>query len=127
MSELTCLEAAVALWFLHLFSQMAVAGRSFTTAYLFSSRDEPPAPRGLLWGRATRAFSNYVDNFVVFAVLDLALIVTHRAAGFTPTAWIIARVVYLPLYLFNVIYLRTVAAAVSVICLVVMLGALAGF
>jgi len=79
LSELTCLELAIGLWFVHLFWQMGAAGRAFTTAYLFSSRDAPPPPKGLVWGRATRAFANYVENLVAFAALDLGLIVTHHA------------------------------------------------
>ena len=127
MSELTCLEAAAALWFVHLFCQMGVAGSAFSVAYLFSSRDAQQAPNGLLWGRASRAFANYVENLVAFAALDLGLIVTHHAAGAAPTVWIIARVIYLPLYLFNVIYARTVAAGAAMICLAVMLWGLVGF
>src|ERR1700722_3665200 len=126
MSELTCLEVAVGLWFVHLLCQMGLAGQAFSTAYLFSSRDAQAAPKGPVWGRATRAFANYVENLVAFAALDLGLIVTHHTAGFAPTAWIVARVLYLPLYLFNVIYLRTVAAGVAMISLLVMLWGLAG-
>ena len=126
MSELTCLELAVGLWFVHLFCQMGAAGGAFSTAYLFSSRDAQQPPKGLVWGRATRAFANYVENFVAFAALDLGLIVTHHTAGFAPTVWIAARFVYLPIYLFNVIYLRTVVAGIAMICLLVMLWRLAG-
>ena len=85
MSELTCLELAVGLWFVHLFCQMGLAGRAFSTAYLFSSRDAQLPPNGLVWGRATRAFANYVENLVAFAALDLGLIVTQHTAGWAPT------------------------------------------
>jgi hypothetical protein len=80
LSELTCLELAVGLWFIHLFCQMGAAGGAFSTAYLFSSRDAQQPPKGLVWGRATRAFANYVENFVAFAALDLGLVVhpPHR-------------------------------------------------
>ena len=125
MNELTCLEVALGLWFAHLFCQMATAGRAFSTAYLFSSRDAGEAPKGVIWGRATRAFANYVENLVAFAALDLGLIVTHHTAGFAPTVWVVARAVYLPLYLFNVVYARTVAAGVAMISLLVMLWSLA--
>jgi uncharacterized MAPEG superfamily protein len=127
LTELTCLELAAALWFAHLFSQMATAGGAFSVAHLFSSRDALPAPQGLLWGRATRAFANYVENLVAFVALDLGLIVSHHKAGFAPTVWIVARAIYLPLYLFNVIYARTAAAGVAMISLLVMLWGLAGF
>ena len=126
MNELTCLESAVGLWFVHLLSQMGAAGGAFSAAYLFSSRDAQQAPKGLLWGRATRAFANYVENLVVFVALDLGLIVTHHTAGLAPTVWIVARAIYLPLYLFNVVYARTAAAGVAMISLLVMLWGLAG-
>ena len=126
MSELTCLTLALGLWFVHLFCQMGTAGGAFSTAYLFSSRDVQAAPKGLAWGRASRAFANYVENLVAFATLDLGLIVTHHTAWWAPTVWIAARVVYLPLYLFNVIYARTVAAGVAMISLGVMLWAMTG-
>jgi len=126
LNELTCLELAVGLWFVHLFCQMGAAGGAFSTAYLFSSRDAQQAPKGLVWGRATRAFANYVENLVVFVALDVGLIVTHHTAGFAPTVWIVARVIYLPLYLFSVIYARTAAAGVAMISLLVMLWSLAG-
>lgn len=125
MDELTCLEAALGLWFIHLLCQMGLAGGAFSAAYLFSSRDAQDAPKGVIWGRATRAFANYVENLVAFAALDLGLIVTHHTAGFAPTVWVLARVIYLPLYLFNVIYARTVAAGVAMISLLGMLWGLA--
>jgi uncharacterized MAPEG superfamily protein len=121
MSELVCLELALGLWFIHLWCQMGTAGGAFSRPYLFSSRDEQPPPKGLVWGRATRAFANYVENLVAFAALDLALIVTHHSGGWAPTVWIVARVIYLPLYLFNVIYVRTVVAGVAMLALLVML------
>ena len=126
MGELTCLELALALWFVHLVCQMGAAGGAFSTAYLFSSRDAQLPPKGLLWGRATRAFTNYVENLVVFVALDLGLILTHHTAWFAPTVWIVARVFYLPLYLFNVIYARTVAAGIAMLSLMVMLWRLSG-
>jgi uncharacterized MAPEG superfamily protein len=126
MNELTCLEVALGLWFAHLFCQMGTAGSAFSTAYLFSSRDALEVPKGVIWGRATRAFANYVENLVAFAALDFGLIVTHRAAGVAPTVWVVARAIYLPLYLFNVVYARTVAAGVAMISLLVMLWGLAG-
>ncbi|HEY1927625.1 MAG TPA: MAPEG family protein [Caulobacteraceae bacterium] len=126
MNELTCLEAAGALWFAHLLTQMGTAGRAFDTAYLLSARDAQLPPKGVIWGRATRAFANYVENLVLFAALDLGLIVTHRSAAIAATVWVIARAIYLPLYIFNVTYARTVAAGTAMLCLAFMLWRLIG-
>jgi uncharacterized MAPEG superfamily protein len=124
LSELICLELSVGLWFAYLFCQMGTAGGAFSVAYLFSSRDAQQTPKGLFWGRATRAFANYVENLVAFVALDLGLIATHHSAGFAPTVWIVARMIYLPLYLFNVVYVRTFVAGVAMISLLVMLWGL---
>ena len=78
-------------------------------------------------GRATRALANYVENLVPFAALDLALIVTQQSGGIWPTVWILARIVYLPLYLFNVVYIRSVAWGVGLLAMLMMLARLAGF
>lgn len=75
----------------------------------------------LVYGRATRALANYVENFTAFAALDLAFIATHQSGGWGPTIWILARILYLPLYLFGVIYARTIAWAISVIAILMML------
>ena len=127
MNELTCLEAALGLWFVHLFCQMGTAGGAISArpiCLVRATHRKAPKKRGI-WGRASRAFANYVENLVAFAALDLGLIVTHRSAGFAQTVWVLARVIYLPLYLFNVIYARTVAAGVAMISLLVMLWGLA--
>jgi uncharacterized MAPEG superfamily protein len=127
LSELTCLELAAGLWFVHLLCQMGTAGGAFSTAYLFSSRDVQQKPKGVIYGRASRAFANYVENLVAFAMLDLGLIVTHHTAWYAPTVWIVARAIYLPLYVLNVIYARTVFAGIAMISLAVMLWGLARF
>jgi uncharacterized MAPEG superfamily protein len=73
---------------------------------------------------ANRALANYVENFTVFAALDLALIATHQPGGWGPTTWILARVLYPPLYLFDVIYVRTIAWAVALVAILTMLARL---
>ena len=107
MSELTCLELSVVLWIVHVVLQALYGNVELQAGYLFTSRDKPPAPSGLLFGRSTRALANYVENLTPFVALALALIVTQRARGLGATIWIVARVVYIPLYLFDVVYART--------------------
>ena len=127
MSELLCLELSVVLWLAHVLCQAFTARAEFGDAYLFSPRDESKTPKGLTFGRADRALANYVENFVPFVALDLALIATGHTGGIGATLWIIARILYLPLYLSGVVYARTAAWAVGVIGLVLMLARLAGY
>ena len=125
MSELVCLELSVVLWIVHVVTQAITARGEFGDAYLFSSRDREPLIKGLAYGRASRALRNYVENLVPFAALAVALIATGHAGGFGATIWILARIVYLPLYPMGVEYLRTALWAIALIGLLMMLARLA--
>jgi uncharacterized MAPEG superfamily protein len=130
MSELTCIELSVALWLVHVVVQATVGNIELPFGYLFTSRDKPAVASGLLFGRATRALANYVENFTPFVAVALALIVTQRTGGagaLGATIWILARIVYIPLYLFGIVYVRTAAWTISIIGLVMMLARLIGF
>ena len=127
MSELTCLELSVLLWLAHVLCQAVVARGEFGDAYLFSPRDEARAPKGIACGRAERALANYVENLGPFIAMDLALIATQHAGGLGATVWILGRIVYLPIYLMGVVFVRTAAWGVSIIGLLMMLARLAGF
>lgn len=125
MSELACLELSVVLWLAHVACQVGAGTREVTARYLVSSRDKPAIASGVMAGRATRALANYVENLVPFAALLLALIATQRSSGIWPTVWIVARIVYLPLYLFGVVYVRSIAWGVALVAMLAMLARLA--
>jgi len=128
MSELTCLELSVLVWVAHVLVQAITARAEFGDAYLFTPRDAQPTPKGLACGRATRALGNYVENLGPFVAMALALIATGHAGGLGAlgaTIWILARILYLPVYLMGTLYLRTALWAISVVGLLMMLGRLA--
>jgi uncharacterized MAPEG superfamily protein len=125
MSEIVCLELAIALWVVHIIVQAAFAGDALGVSYLSGTRDEPREPRGLLYPRATRALRNYIENFVPFVAADLGLIVTQHTGGWGATVWILARIAYLPLYVRGVTPARTIAWAVAAVGLLMMLARLA--
>jgi uncharacterized MAPEG superfamily protein len=130
MSELACLELSVALWLVHVLVQATVGNVELPFGYLFTSRDRPAAASGLLFGRATRALANYVENLTPFVAVALALIVTQRTGGsgaLGATIWVLARIVYIPVYLFGIMYARTAAWTISIIGLVMMLARLIGW
>ncbi len=127
MSELICLELSVIWWVVHVLCQAVTARGEFGDAYLFSPRDANVTAKGLVCGRATRALRNYVENLVPFVALDLALIVTQHAGGLGATLWIIGRVIYLPIYLAGIPYIRTAAWLLSIVGLLMMLGRLMGY
>lgn len=87
-------------------------------------RDEDRGPPGKLEGRAARALSNFQETYPAFVALALALAVTGRAGGIGATGaglWFAARIVYLPLYLMGVPYLRSLVWLVSLAGLLMML------
>jgi uncharacterized MAPEG superfamily protein len=130
MSELTCLELSAALWLVHVLVQATVGNLELPFGYLFTSRDKPAAATSLLFGRATRALANYVENLTPFVAVALALIVTQRTGGagaVGATIWILARIAYLPIYVLGIIYVRTLVWGISIIGLVMMIGRLIGW
>jgi uncharacterized MAPEG superfamily protein len=129
MSELACLELSVVLWLVHVLVQATFGNTQLPSRYLLSSRDEPAKARGVLYGRACRALANYLENFTPFVAVALALMVTQRTGGagaIGATIWILARIVYLPIYVSGIIYVRTIVWGFSIIGLVMMLGRLIG-
>ena len=125
MSELVCLELSILLWIVHVLLQTAFAGSALNPDYLLGPRDQTLSPKGVMFGRATRALGNYVENFAPFIAADLGLIATHQT-GWGATVWILARIVYIPLYLGGVQYARTAVWVVSIVGLLMMLARLAG-
>src|SRR5580658_4190261 len=124
MSELVCLELSILLWIVHVLVQAAFAGSALNPEYLVGPRDQFLQPKGALYPRATRALSNYVENFTPFVAADLGLIATQHTGGWGATIWILARIVYVPLYLGGVKYARTAAWAISIVGLLMMLAQL---
>ena len=127
MSELVCLELSIFLWLAHVLAQALTARAEFGDDYLFSPRDKDVTAKGLASGRATRALANYIENMVPFVAMDLALIATQHTGGIGAAIWIIARVLYLPVYLMGIKYARTACWLAGVVGLLMMLGRLAGY
>jgi uncharacterized MAPEG superfamily protein len=90
-----------------------------------SNRDHLPEATAL-GGRAERAAANTKENFVLFVALaltaQLAGLAEQATAGAAVFFW--ARVIYLPVYLFGITYLRSAIWGVGVVGLGMMLLAL---
>jgi uncharacterized MAPEG superfamily protein len=123
--ELGCLELSVLLFLAHVVCQAVLAQGEFGQAFLFSPRDNAPDAKGVYCGRATRALGNFVENYGAFVAMDLALIATGHTGGWGAVVWIVARIVYLPLYLVGIPVVRTLCWTISIIGLLMMLSRLA--
>jgi uncharacterized MAPEG superfamily protein len=90
-------------------------------------RDAPPPPPGILLGRARRALANLFETFPVFAVAVLAVSVTHRldqASLIGANLYFWGRLVYLPLYLGGVPYIRSLVWTATLVGIFMVLGQL---
>ena len=92
--------------------------------YLLGPRDDNRQSGNVMAGRFKRALENLLETYPAFVALALALAVTGKTGGIAATGawvWLIARVVYVPLYAFGVPAVRTLAWVVSVVGLLMML------
>ena len=122
--ELALLGWSVVLLFIHIGLQGQLATRERGTDWNAGPRDGQAKPLGLQAGRAERALRNFQETWPAFIALALALALSGRTGGIGATGalvWFVARLVYLPLYLFGVPYIRSLAWLVSVIGLLLML------
>ena len=121
-TELTVLGWSFVLFLAHLMVQATTALKDQGAAFNAGPRDDPP-PLGAVAGRARRTFDNFKETYPIFIALVLGLAVTGRSGGMAATGawiWLGARIVYIPLYLFGVPYLRSLAFGVSAVGLVMM-------
>ena len=80
------------------------------------NRDGISAPLTGVAARAARASANFLETFGFFAAAALAVTVTHRDtphAALCAQIYFWARLVYLPIYLAGIPYLRTAVWALA--------------
>jgi uncharacterized MAPEG superfamily protein len=128
-TELQVLAWSVILCFVHIVLQATTATMNFGIGYNLSPRDTAKEPRGLVASRLGRALKNYLETYPIFVALALALAVTGNTGGIGATGalvWIVARVIYLPVYASGIPGVRTLLWVISMVGLVMMLARLMG-
>ncbi|WP_075291636.1 MAPEG family protein [Pararhizobium arenae] len=116
---LTLLAVSVVLLIFHISLQGHLATMELGSAWNAGPRDEQKAPSGKYAGRADRASKNFRETYPAFVGLALALAIAGDPGGWGLIGawlWLISRLVYIPLYLGGVPYIRSL----------VWLGSLAG-
>ena len=95
--------------------------------YAGGPRDTPPPPVRILTGRLLRAFHNFRETFVYFAVAVILVAVLNKTNATTALGaqlYFWSRVAYVPAYAVGIPMLRTAVWTASIIGLVmVLLGA----
>jgi uncharacterized MAPEG superfamily protein len=121
--ELIGLIASVALGIVHIV--LASHSASLQRGYMWSAsaRDEEVPPLRGMAGRLSRASANYLETFPYFGVLALA--VYFAGASGTTSTWgvglyMLGRLLYLPLYAFGVILVRSLAWNVATLGIVLL-------
>jgi len=123
-TELTVLAWGCVLAILHFFIAAQAKTRQYGTAWNLGSRDEElPPPRPVV-GRLARAQANFYETFPILAGAILLVSVaglTNRWTALGALIWLIARLLYLPLYAFGIRYLRSLAWIASLAGIVMVL------
>ncbi len=125
-AEMTVLAWSVILLLVHIVAQTLALAKDCGLGYAMSPRDEA-RPLSHLTDRLTRGLRNYVETYGAFVALALALVVTGKAGGYGATGawiWLIARVIYVPVFAAGIPVLRTGVWTVSIIGLLMMLAKL---
>jgi len=115
--ELKFLVWAVVLGFVQLLLAAVLATAQRGTKWNVGARDGEPRPLGGAAGRAERAFRNFLETFAFFAAAVLVAVAAGRTDAWTALGvqlYLWARLVYVPLYLSGIPYLRSLAWVVSV-------------
>ncbi len=121
--ELQLLAWSVILLIVHIGVQGAFVAPLRGASWNAGPRDEGQPPLGKYPGRAQRALENFKETYPAFVALALALAVTGKTGGngtLGAWMWFAGRVVYLPLYLLGIPWLRSVAYGVALAGLILM-------
>ncbi len=110
---------SVVLLVVHILLQGFTVTRELGSQWNAGPRDDGRKATGPLAGRAERASNNFRETYPAFVALALALVFKGEATGlgfYGAWLWFLCRIVYIPLYLAGIPYIRSL----------VWLGSLAG-
>jgi uncharacterized MAPEG superfamily protein len=115
-TELRMLSWSVALGLIYVLTAAALVTQQRGLAWNAGNRDGEAKPLAGVAARAARASANFLETFVFFAATALAVVLANRGSAQTALGaevYFWARVLYLPVYLIGIPYLRTAIWAVS--------------
>jgi uncharacterized MAPEG superfamily protein len=127
-AEITVLGLSVVLLIVQIMLQGA-AGQDRGLKYLAGPRDEQRQSHNVMAGRLDRALRNLLETYPAFIALALALAVTGKTGGIGAAGawlWLVARVLYVPVYAAGIPMIRTLLWFASLVALAMMLVRLMG-
>ena len=108
---------------LQAFTVSAEASKALGPSWNPGPRDQSFEPSGKIAGRAARASANFRETYPAFVGLALALALKGDASALGiggAWLWFACRVVYVPLYLAGIPYIRSLAWVASMVGLLLM-------
>ncbi|WP_306114723.1 MULTISPECIES: MAPEG family protein [unclassified Roseovarius] len=121
--ELTALTLAALLQVAQLCLYSVVGRAQAGTKAALKPRDEPIALTGTA-GRVYRAMNNHFEGLILFAIACVVITVSDQSTGFTAGcafAYLTARVLYIPAYVFGWVPWRSVIWSVGFVATALML------
>ncbi|MFT0545545.1 MAPEG family protein [Allopusillimonas ginsengisoli] len=125
--ELQMLGWAIVLGFMYVFVAIGFATWQRGLKWNTGNRDDAEQPLGKHAQRAHRASRNFLETFPFFAAATLAVVVADRTGTQTALGaeiYLVARVLYLPIYIAGIPYLRTLVYIASIWGILQMLEAI---
>lgn len=126
-TELTVLALGAVLLLVHILLAGRYKTQQYGTAWNMGARDEDLPPLNPVAGRLARAQGNFQETFPIAIVALMGVVVAGKASDLTAIAawvWLVARLIYLPLYWAGVPKWRTLVWGVGTLALLVVLGVL---
>ena len=114
-TELTLLMWSVPLFGLYLGAQSVLFRAIYGVHFAVTARDAPP-PSSAMVERSERALKNFQETWPVFIVLMLVAQLADPGDAVVvwgAIVWFAARLAYLPLYLFGVVWVRSLVWLVA--------------
>lgn len=123
-TEIKILAWAAVLLIVHIFAAVHLKTRQYGAKWNMGARDEALPPLNPLAGRLQRAQANFLETLPIAIIALLGVVVANRTGASTALGgwiWLGARIVYLPLYAAGIPVIRTLAFAVSLVGLAMVL------
>ena len=122
--ELICLGWAIILGIVHILVAGNVRTKEFGSKWNVSARDGKTPTLSHYAERLFRAQTNFFETFPLFACAVLMVAITQNYSAYSywgALIYLIARVIYFPLYAFGVAVIRTIIWIISMIGLLFIL------
>jgi uncharacterized MAPEG superfamily protein len=117
-TELKVLALGAVLLLVHIFAAGHFRTRQYGLDWNMGPRDAAPAPLNAVAARMVRAQANFLETLPIAIIALIGVVVAGRASGMTALGgwiWLVARVIYLPLYGYGVPKVRSVVYIISLV------------